>query len=60
MDPYMRGALMRSADAFFANCPLGLDLRQADFSGSGGLSLSIFEENGEGDRCVPAEGPRRG
>jgi len=28
--------------------------------GSGRLSLSIFEENGEGDRCVPAEGPRRG
>jgi hypothetical protein len=56
MDPFMRGALVRSADAFFANCPLGLDLRQADFSGSGGLSLSIFEENGEGDRCVPVGG----
>jgi len=40
----MRGALVRSADAFFANCPLGLDLRQADFSGSGGLSPSSFSK----------------
>jgi hypothetical protein len=34
----LRGALVRSADAFCANCPLGIDLRQAD------LSVSVFAE----------------
>jgi hypothetical protein len=34
----LRGALVRSADAFCADCPLGLDLRQADFS------VSVFAE----------------
>ncbi len=34
----LRGALVRSVDAFCADCPLGLDLRLAD------LSVSIFAE----------------
>jgi len=34
----LRGALVRSADAFCADCPLGLDLWQADFS------VSVFAE----------------
>ena len=34
----LRGALVRSADAFCADCPLGIDLRQADFS------VSVFAE----------------
>jgi hypothetical protein len=34
----LRGALVSSADAYCANCPLGLDLRQADFS------VSVFAE----------------
>jgi hypothetical protein len=34
----LRGALMSSADAYCANCPLGIDLRQADFS------VSVFAE----------------
>jgi len=34
----LRGALVRSADAFCAECPPGIDLRQADFS------VSIFAE----------------
>ena len=34
----LRGALVRIADAFCADCPLGLDLLQADFS------VSVFAE----------------
>jgi hypothetical protein len=34
----LRGALVRSADAFCADCPFGIDLRQADFS------VSVFAE----------------
>jgi hypothetical protein len=34
----LRGALVGSADAFCADCPLGLDLRRAD------LSVSVFAE----------------
>ena len=34
----LRGALVRNADAFCADCPLGIDLRQADFS------VSVFAE----------------
>jgi hypothetical protein len=34
----LRGALVHSVDAFCANCPLGIDLRRADFS------VSVFAE----------------